>query len=227
MAKLAPIIHEQDKPIFGNTLLRRLDLANQLDGIFSEHGDQGNDMNLDAFLALQKPAIEWVTDSNRFRPDGDSFLQRYLYMGVFPMAPYPGNDHSIRPDPEIDKYYLDYGPLFAALDQRSWVFVPHVLEVKDDVAKANVFKVALGYAIPVDFGGRSLAVHLTVRGLANLATANYEFINPGGQTWAPLQPVFKDNRAEVDVPLKRGCALLRVEPRINGGENGPRPKLRL
>lgn len=34
MDKLAPIMHgKQDKPIFGNTLLKRLDLANHLDGL--------------------------------------------------------------------------------------------------------------------------------------------------------------------------------------------------
>jgi hypothetical protein len=213
MDKLAPLMHQrQDKPIFGNTLLKRLDLANHLDGIFSEHGDQGNDMNLDAFLSVLKPAIEWVTDPNRFRPDPDAFLQRFLYMGVFPMAPYPENDHSIRPDPEIDKYYLDYGPLFEAMDQRKWVFSPHVLEVKEDVAKANVFEVPYGYAIPVAFGGQAPNATITIRGLAKLETADYEFINPGGQAWVRLKPSFANYQAEIEVPLKRGCALVRIQP---------------
>jgi hypothetical protein len=220
MAKLAPIMHEQDKPIFGNTLLRRLDLTDQLDGIFSEHGDQGNDMNLDGFLALQKPAIEWVTDPNRFRPDPDAFLQRFLYMGVFPMVPFPGNDHSIRPDPLVDKYYSDYGPLFAAMDQREWIFVPHVLEVKDDIAKANIFKVPLGYTIAVAFGGQAPIAKITLRGLANLETAHYEVINPSGQEWIRLKPSFGNNQVEIDVPLKRGCALLRIEADKGKGGDG-------
>lgn len=211
MAKLGPMMHQQDKPIFGNTLLKRLDLVDHLDGIFSEHGDQGNDMNLDAFLSVHKPAIEWVTDPNRFRPDPDSLLQRYLYMGVFPMVPYRENDHSIRPDPWVDKYYLDYGPLFAAMDQRNWVFVPHVLEVKDDIAKADVFEVPHGYAIPIAFGGQAPNAELTLRGLANLETADYKFINPGGEEWIHAKPSFRDNQVEIEVPLKRGCALLRIE----------------
>lgn len=211
MAKLALIMHQQDKPIFGNTLLKRLDLTDHLDGIFSEHGDQGNDMNLDAFLALQKPGIEWVTDPNRFRPDPDAFLQRFLYMGLFPMAPYPENDHSIRPYPEVDKYYLDYGPLFTALDQRKWVFVPHVLEVKDEIAKANVFEVPLGYAIPIAFAGQAPNAKITVRGLASIQTADYEFINPGGQDWLSLKPFFSNNQVELEVPLKRGCGLVRIK----------------
>jgi hypothetical protein len=212
MAKLAPIMHQQqDKPIFGNTLLKRLDLADHLDGIFSEHGDQGNDMNLDAFLALQKPAIEWVTDPNRFRPDPDAFLQRFLYMGVFPMAPYPENDHSLRPDPEIDKYYLDYGPLFQALDQRKWVFAPHAIDVKGAVAKADVFETPLGYAIPVTFGGQASNATITLRNLAHLEHSVYEFMNPGGQQWARLTPSFSNNGVDMEVPLKRGCALVRIQ----------------
>jgi hypothetical protein len=219
MAKFGPTMHQQDKPIFGNTLLKRLDLVDHLDGIFAEHGDQGNDMNLDAFLSVLKPDIEWVTDQSRFRPDPDSFLQRYLYMGVFPMVPYPENDHSIRPDAWVDKYYLDYGPLFGAMDQRKWVFVPHVLEVKDDIAKADVFAVPLGYAIPIAFGGQTPNARITVRDLPSLETADYEFINPGGQEWTRLKPFFGNNQVEIEVPLKRGCALVRIEPDRGKGVN--------
>ncbi len=217
MAKLEPMMMQKDKPVFGNTLLKRLDLMNHLDGIFAEQGDQGNEMNLDAFLSVLKPDIEWVTSKSRLRVHPNRFLQSYLFMGTFPEAPYPGGNHSIRPAPWVDKFYLDYGPLFKAIDQRRWVFVPHVLEVENDTAKANIFKVPGGYAIAICFGGKAPSAAITVKGLSNLETANYKFINPGDQEWTNLKPSLRENQADVQVPLKRGCAMVRIETR--GGKS--------
>lgn len=213
MAKLGPLMQQKDKPIFGNTLLKRLDLMKHLDGIFAEHGDQGNDMNLDAFLSVRKPDIEWVFARSRLRLHPNRFLQRFLYMGTFPMVPYPKNDHSIRPDLRVDQFYLDYGPLFRALNQRRWVFVPHVLRVKDGAAKANIFGVPGGYVIPICFGGQAPNATVTVRGVANLKSAVYRFVNPGDREWRNLKPSFGDGQVEIQVPLKRGCAMVRIETR--------------
>ena len=43
--------------------------------------------------------------------DPDAFFQRYLHLGVYPTAPYPGNNHSVNPCDFVDRQYLAYGPL--------------------------------------------------------------------------------------------------------------------
>ena len=79
----------------------------------------------------------------------DNFFQKYLYLGVYPMCPFPGNNHSIQPNPDVDKWYLEYGPLMIAMKRRKWILEPHVIWVKDDVAKANIFSIPKGLFIPV------------------------------------------------------------------------------
>jgi len=67
------------------------------------------------------------------------------------MAPFPANDHSLRPGEWIDRLYLDYGPLLRQLKGKKWILEPHAIEVKNNKAKTNIFKTFEGYAVPVVF----------------------------------------------------------------------------
>jgi len=84
-------------------------------------------------------------------------------MGVFPMAPFPANDHSLRPGEWIDQLYLDYGPLLKQLKGKKWVLETHAIEVTDEAARANIFKTFEGYAIPVVFAENLNYVQVVLR----------------------------------------------------------------
>ena len=163
LEKLDPIEHGAGQAIFVNNLVSRIDTLRHVDGLFDEMGHWGGSLNGTALLAVSKPAIGWVLskdilldlarqrgkDSNQglawaFGEDsppgaGDAALQKFLYMGVFPMAPFPQNDHSLLPNPHADSLFMDYGPLFEAIRGRKWVLLPHAISVKEDLAKANLF----------------------------------------------------------------------------------------
>ncbi|MDD2764870.1 MAG: hypothetical protein PHE83_12955 [Opitutaceae bacterium] len=104
----------------------------------SGHADLGG---RDGGLALRKTALGWTSQEADLRPDPDAFFQRYLYLGVFPMAPFPGNDHSLLPSAWVDRQYLDYGPLLDALRGKKWVLRPHAVEAVNHAAKVNLFQV--------------------------------------------------------------------------------------
>lgn len=57
-------------------------------------------------------------------------------MGVFPMAPFPGNDHSITPTPARTAMYLKYGGLYR------WCFGPmHALVYTQQVQKLRFYQI--------------------------------------------------------------------------------------
>jgi hypothetical protein len=131
-------------------------------------------------------------------------------MGVFPMCPYPGNDHSIHPDPEVDQFYLDYGPLMKWMQNRQWVLVPHVISVENNLAKANIFKIPGGYSIPVVYGeGGQVRVKIAdVEGLNEQTTSVAYY--PGKEIPVELKASKTGNAWYVDVPLERGCAMIKL-----------------
>ena len=112
--QLGPLMHEADKVIFANTMTMRLELCRQLDGIYTEHGDNPGAFNAAALMGIRKPVLAWTYRETLDQPDPDSFFQRHLYLGVYPTAPYPFNNHCITPDAKAERYYLDYGPLLDA-----------------------------------------------------------------------------------------------------------------
>lgn len=131
---------------------------------------------------------------------------------MLPMAPFPGNDHSIAPGTITDKLYLDYGPLMLAMKERKWVLEPHAVTVKDNAAKVNLFTVPQGYAIPV------------VYAKPGIKTARVTFQNTGGKEVnscmvylpgreEPVQVKFKRSKTSIsmDVPLERGGAMVLVK----------------
>jgi hypothetical protein len=201
MSKLGPQMHRSDKVIFSNMMTMRLELCRQLDGIYTEFGNNGNALNTSALLGLRKPVVCWTYNETLNQPGPDAFMQRHLHMGCFPTAPYPANNHCINPEPKADQLYIDYGPLLNSLRGKKWVLAPHCVESSD--AKVNLFEVPGGYALPVTFGGETATVR--VRGIGKVKC---EVLYPGSEKPVPLTGNFKDGTLELTVPVERGCAMV-------------------
>ena len=217
MAKLGPLMHRAGKVIFVNPMTLRLDLMRDVDGVYSEHGEAGPGLNSIGLVSLRKPAITWTCmwwdkPVAELKPDPDSFFQRHLVMGVYPTAPYPFNNHALRPDPETDGHYLDYGPLLDAMRGKQWVLEPHCIEADMPSVKVNLFKVPGGYVAPVTFGGKAATVIVRIRNIPGLAAARGEALHPGGGKPVPVKSNFKSGILELFVPLERGCAMVRLFP---------------
>jgi len=223
MAKLGPLMHDSNKSILVNNHTKRLDLLEQADGILDEFGNTGSSINLTALLCIQKPALGWTSSGDELK-DADSFFQKYLYMGMFPMCPFPNNDHSIQPGPEADRAYLDYGPLMNLLKGREWVLVSHAVLVQNEAAKANLFQTPEGYVAPVVYGHAD-TVTLVV---AEAALPQKDLVcivhYPGtNQTQSLTAHRDAKNELVLDVPLERHCALVtmnELKASVFQGNNG-------
>jgi hypothetical protein len=209
--KLGPLMHQSGKVIFINNHDKRIDLLKQTDGYFDEFTYGGSPLNLTALMGVRRPVLGWTSEEKNLRPDPDAFFQRYLYLGVYPMAPFPGNDHSLLPGEWVDKQYLDYGPMLELLKGKKWVLEPHCIEVSDQAAKANLFQVPGGWVIPVTFGPKEGSVTIILRnvdGLSGNLTATVVF--PGSEKGEQLALIPSGKEVRIVVPLKRGCGLVRV-----------------
>ena len=211
MAKLGPMMHNAGKVIFVNGIgCPRLDVMRHVDGIDSE-GDTGPDINEVGMLCLRKPAILWTYTSDDLKPDPDAYFQRHLYMGVYPYAPYPWNNHSIQPDAWADRYYLDYGPLLNAMRGKQWVLTPHCVTVNNPRVLVNLFRVPSGYVAPVVLGGKVTSVLLTIRNVAGLSAKDRcEALYPGKPKPAALSALYRKGALAIRVRLVRGCAMVKI-----------------
>ncbi|MDD2961935.1 MAG: hypothetical protein PHR45_07655 [Muribaculaceae bacterium] len=209
MKKLGPTMHNAGKVIFVNNHTRRIDLLNEVDGIFDEFTYMGNSMNLMALNCFFKPALGWVDIAKTIENEGgDQFIQRHLYMGVFPMCPFLGNDHSIRPSTYVDKYYLDYGKMMQMIKGRKWVLIPDVIKVENNTAKANIFQVEGGYVVPVVLG-ENKNCRVIVRGIGKIHSAKIYY--PGEVKEIEIRPKKEKGKLIFDVPLVRNCAFIKIE----------------
>ena len=211
MSEMGPQMHKADKVIFSNMMTMRLELCRELDGIYTEFGNNGNALNATALLCVKKPIVAWSYNETIHQPNPDAFMQRHLHMGAFPTAPYPRNNHCIRPEPAADQLYLDYGPLLNAMRGKKWVFSSHCVE--SDTAKVNLFEVPGGYAMPVTFAGKAETVTVRIRNIPGLKNAKCEAIHPGSAQPVTLAGKFKDGTLTLDVPVVRGCAMVRMTKR--------------
>lgn len=211
MDKLEKIFHEAGKVIYCNNLTKRIDILRYIDGVFDEFTYAGTSLNATSFLCLKKPFLGWVSNRRQILAEPDRFFQRYLYLGAHPMAPFPGNDHSLAPDPQVETFFLDYGPMLEAIKGRRWVLSPHAAAVSDKNARVNAFETVEGYAIPVVFGGEHSRIRLTLH-LENFQAADHEFscLLPGGEKVENIP--YEENKPEVSVslPLQRGCGMLLI-----------------
>jgi len=208
--QLLPLMHNAGKAVFVNNHDKRLDTLKEIDGIFDEFTYNGAALNLTGLLSVERPASGWTAEESQVRPDPDGFFQRFLYMGVFPMAPFPGNDHSLRPSEWVDRQYLDYGPLMNAMRGRTWVLDAHAITVQDGAAKVNLFRVRDGWVAPVVFGGSQAKVTVRVAPHDVKGALAMDALHPGSDrpvtvTWRKQGSLY-----EAKVPLVRGCAMLRI-----------------
>jgi len=210
MDQLGPLMHQADKVIFGNTMTMRLELNRHLDGIYTEHGDNPGALNAAALMGVRKPVLGWTLDQTLQQPDPDSFFQRHLYLGVYPTAPYPGNHHCITPNPESEKWYLDYGKLMDAMRGKKWVLTPHAVSNSTLGVKVNLFQVPGGYALPVTFGGRQETATVRLQGVPGLKQAAVNALLPGLEDAVPVQTTTRRGVTELRVPLKQGCAMVTI-----------------
>ncbi len=209
MKDLGPMMHEAGNVIFVNNHDKRLDLLHSVDGIFDEFTSNGAALNTTALLCIRRPALGWTNREEEIKSDPDGFFQRFLYLGVWPMAPFPGNDHSLTPSAWVNQQYLDYGPLMDAMRGRQWVLEPHAAKVEGDAARANLFETPDGYIAPVMLGGTAPSVKLVLRGLHG-TPQSAAALHPGHPEWVNVPFSRRGATWVLDVPLKRGCAMVRV-----------------
>ncbi len=207
MEELGPIMHQAGKVIFVNNHYKRVDLLKHADGILDEFTNATTPLNTTAFLTLYKPALGWTPNKDIILNEGgDYFMQKYLYLGVFPMCPFPGNDHALQPDPVIDQLYLDYGTMMSQLKEKQWVLEQGIIEAEG--AKANIFKTKNGYAIPVVYGESDHAViklrlrHFLQKGIV------FKVIHPGVEKPISITPTINKDVLTFNIPLIRGAAML-------------------
>ena len=189
------------KLMLGNcNTLCRIDLGGIFDGGFSE----GAALNAVAWLGLRRPTTLWT-----YSLDGqseaalDAFFQQHAVMRAFPMAPMPGNDHSINPgDPVVQQAYFDYAPVFRALRGAEWVLdairpVSALPAVAGQVV--NVFRSLGTSADPVSpgqllavvvLGGNSSSTNITISGPTlfgdSTAVDAFSLVPGAAQAWVPL-----------------------------------------
>jgi len=211
MEKLGPLMHRDDKVIFVNPINERLDGMRYVDGVYNEMGVAGPSLNASALLCLRKPALEWTVGATVLAPNPDDFMQRHLYLGAYPTAPYPWNNHCLKPEEHCDQVYLDYGPLLDAMRGKKWVLTPHCVETTTPGVKVNLFKVPVGYALPVTFGGTDQTAVVQVRIDDVPGHFHCDALQPGKDPTLPVELKSNDNGIlEMTVPLARGCAMVRI-----------------
>ena len=209
MSKLGPLMHKAGKVIFVNNCTVRLETLRHADGIYAEwasdHWKMQYYINYSALLGLRKPVMFWTVSDSELT---DAYFQRCLYLGVFPTAPFPNNNHCLRPSALADTMFLDYGPLMDAMRGKKWVLTPHCVE--SDTATVNLFEVSDGYVLPVTLAGQAEAASVRVRNLPGLQTVRCEAVHPGIEKPVPLTAQFDNGGLELTVPLARGCAMVRL-----------------
>ena len=208
MSKLAPEVHAAGKVLFCNNHTKRIDLLCGIDGIYDEFGDFPASLNTTSLLGVHRPVLGWTRNADNLRPDPDAHFQRNLYLGVFPTAPFPGNDHSIAPDPWVDRQYLDYGPLLDAMRGKRWVLTPDPIRVLSSAASVNLFETPGGFVAPVMLGGTDKQAIVELEGIE---AHSVEVLHPGSSAWKSLQlESERSGNIRITVPLIRGCAVLRL-----------------
>jgi len=210
--KLGPMMHASGKVIFVNNHDKRIDVLRQTDGFFDEFTYGGSPLNLTALMGVRKPVLGWTSEEKNLRPDPDAFFQRYLHLGVFPMAPFPANDHSLQPGVWVDKQYLDYGPMLSLMKGKKWILEPHCIRVEGGEAKVNLFEVPGGWVVPVTFGPSRGTVTVVLRNVQGInSDLKASALYPGSETRVPIVLTTSGDDVRMAVDTKRGCAIVKIE----------------
>ncbi|WP_146398984.1 hypothetical protein [Planctomycetes bacterium CA13] len=212
MDEVAAIFHDADKVIFANLCNSyRVEVAKYLDGVYDEFGHMGPRLNASALLCLRKPLLAWTPAASTLGSDPDGYFQRHLHLGAYPTAPYPLNNHTITPNARAETQYMDYGPLLDAIRGKTWVLFPHCVTVADETAKANLFEVPDGWVLPVTFASDQKIVKVIVRNVPGItSTLTFDALHPGVAEPKPLTAKAVGETVELQVPIHRGCAMVRL-----------------
>lgn len=210
MEHLGPLVHRAGKVIFVNPICKRLDALKHVDGLFDEMADDSSALNGVALAGICKPVIVW-RDQPVAQAEADSYFQRLLYLGVFPMCPYPQNDHGLDwGTAEGRRPFTDYGALLAAVRGRKWILKAHAFEVEANSAKANLFAVPGGYAAPIVFGTSEEVVLKISRVISDTNNLTCDALHPGIEEPQKIEAQRKEGVLKLRVPLRRGCAMVRI-----------------
>jgi hypothetical protein len=210
---LGTLMHSNGKAIFCNPHMNRMELMEQIDGVYNEFGQIGHNLDLSAFLCLYKPLLCWTPDKQTVLAAPDAYFQHHLLMGAFPTAPFPGNDHTIQPDPEVEQHYLAYGPMFRLLRRREWILLPNVISVQNNSALCNVFvKGKNQLMIPVMMGTTDSATVILrhCKRLLGRSTVSIEVWYPGENRPMHTSLEVHDDSLTLPVQLRRGCAFIVI-----------------
>ena len=129
----------------------------------------------------------------------------------------PGQN-CITPEPAADGFYMDYGPLLDAMRGKRWVLTARCVNAVTPGLGVNLFEVPGGYALPVTFGGKAASARVRLRNCPGLDRVRCKALHPGAAGSVPVPANFKDEVLGLQVPLKRGCAMVRL---TNSSWSGP------
>jgi hypothetical protein len=214
---------------FMNNVARHawLGMQRYQDGIFTELN------NLDAygFLGINSTAIMWTTEES-FRGKGgaDYYFQRLIRMNVFPLAPFPQNDHATAYTQANIAVHIPYGELFKALVGTTWLLEAEPISLIPSVVtvgmQTNAFFKGSVYTYPIVLGPQNAPPYQNmtspgpVQAVVSVPSAeaakkgapSWSVLHPSG-TWQSIAaaPVPVKGKYTVVVPLVRGCALLRAD----------------
>jgi hypothetical protein len=212
------------KVMFGNcNTLCRIDLAGIFDGGFNE----GAALNAVAWTGLRRPTILWTYALDSLTQNElDAYFQQHILMRVFPMAPMPGNDHSINPSSTlIQQAYNDYSSLFFALRGCEWALsISNPITIVSPVVStliSNLFRATHaepGALLAVFMLGEINLINITVKiAISESGTANsfnaYGLVPGSSSNWISLgQFSVQNGIVLVTVPVLRGCSIVRLVP---------------
>lgn len=207
MDRMGPMFHDGGKTIFANGLIKRLDLMRHVDCIFDEFSDNAS-MQGDNWLCLRKPVVVFYGLIKN-----DAEFQKFLHWGIYPQAPCPGNDHGCPyGTPEQRKIYEDYGPLLKLMRGRTWVLQPHCIAVVEGEAQANLFEVPDGWIVPVTHAPKEGNVKVAIRNTPGITEdLHITALHPGASLSQPVSAVMAGGRLVLTVPVKRSCAMVKIE----------------
>ena len=210
MDRMGPLMHGAGKVIFASPITKRLEIMRHVDGFLAETDDDNGGMNGLATLGMNKPTVLW---RGLPVPKGqeDVFMQRRLHLGIYPMCPYPANDHGVGWDPiENRQPWLDYGAMMAAMKGKKWVLEPHCVEIAENTAQANMFETLEGWVVPITFG-KAPQARVLLRNMPFISgNLRVELLHPGVKEAKTVQPILNGDTLEIDTPLHRGCAMLKI-----------------
>merc|ERR1712232_11437 len=152
--------------------------------------------------------IMWTSSNMECCPDEDAadvYFQRRLYMGVYPMAPIPGENHCITWNTTVVPWFVNYGPLFSAMQGKRFNLQPHPVEViapLNSGLAVNAFLQGDVHLYPVMLVPMP-NVTLKLRGLPQ-DVVGFEATYPGDEmgTWAPIRNVSNLGAGCWEIPLR-------------------------